>query len=68
MDHSGKGEIFRFELSDALKKHGIYADRSEIELLYKRFDRNKDGKLRFSEFADAISPLDRLAADALNRR
>jgi hypothetical protein len=31
-------------------------------------DRNKDGKLRFSEFANAISPLDRLSADALNRR
>lgn len=68
MDKYGKGEIFRFELSDALRNVGVYADRAEIELLYKKNDKNKDGKLTFSEFADSIAPLDRMANDALNRR
>lgn len=67
-DEAGRGEIYRFELTDTLRKRGVYADRAEIELFYKRFDRNQDGKLRFSEWADAFTPLDLHAAGAVNRR
>lgn len=68
VDEGNHNEVFRFELTDTLKKHGVYANREEIELFYRKFDKNRDGKLRFSEFADAIAPKDRMAADALNRR
>ena len=40
LDNAGQGEIFRFEFTDALKKLGIYADRSEVELFYRKFDSN----------------------------
>ena len=68
VDAGSNGFIYRFEMEDNLKRRGVYADRSQIEALYRRWDRNQDGKLTFSEFADVIQPLDRSAADALNRR
>jgi Ca2+-binding EF-hand superfamily protein len=68
MDSSNNGEVYRFELMDTLKKHNVYVDRVELDLFFKKFDRNQDGKLSFSEFADAIAPHDRHASDSLNRK
>jgi Ca2+-binding EF-hand superfamily protein len=68
IDQANHSEVYRFELSDTLKRHGVYADRAEVELFYRKYDRNHDGKLRFSEFADSVTPMDRYCVDALNRR
>jgi Ca2+-binding EF-hand superfamily protein len=37
-------------------------------LLFKRYDINNDGKIRFSEFADAFTPKDKIYADHLNNK
>ena len=34
----------------------------------KRFDTNKDGRVRFSEFCEAVVPLDPYYATLVNRR
>jgi Ca2+-binding EF-hand superfamily protein len=35
---------------------GVFASYEEIELFIKRYDKNRDGTLRFSEFSDAFIP------------
>lgn len=35
----------------------MVASKREIQLIMQRFDHNKDGKLRFSDFCDIITPL-----------
>ena len=35
---------------------GIYPTKDELHLFFKRFDKDEDGLLRFSEFTDIIRP------------
>ena len=52
-----------------MNKLGIYGPRNEINLFFKRYDLNSDGKITFSEFAEAFSPKDKIYADNLmNKR
>lgn len=44
------------DLKSGLAEIGIYASYDEIELFFKRYDKNRDGKLRFSEFCDSMCP------------
>ena len=62
------GYITKYDLEDGLAKLGIYGPRQEINLFMKRYDTNQDGRLRFSEFADALTPKDRVYANMLNER
>ena len=41
---------------------------SDIDLFLARYDRDQDSKLRFSEFCDAFTPLDRMHAQLINNR
>lgn len=46
----------------------MYGDQEEIALFFKRYDKNKDGSIKFSEFCDAIVPNDPYYGAMLNRR
>jgi hypothetical protein len=46
----------------------VYANYDELDLFFKRYDKNRDGKLRYSEFCDAMSPLEPYYMTMLNRR
>jgi len=39
-----------------------------LELFYKRYDKNHDGRLLYSEFCDAFCPNDSYLAHTINRR
>ena len=56
------------DLKSGLADIGIYASYDEIELFFKRYDKNRDGKLRFSEFCDSMCPIDGYYSQILNRR
>jgi Ca2+-binding EF-hand superfamily protein len=72
LDRGTKGWIQSFDLRDAMvDQRGIdLPDFSleDIELFMARYDRDSDRKLRFSEFCDAFTPLNKMHADMLNRR
>ena len=60
-----------FVLSDfrlALQDLGIFATYEELSLFFTRYDTDKDGRIRFSEFAEAFLPRDSLSASRLNGR
>ena len=47
---------------------GVYPSNEELDLFIKRYDKNNDLRLRFSEFCDAFTPLDNYYGTLLNRR
>ena len=55
-DADKNGFITRDEFKEILKEYGFYATESEITWLLDRYDRNKDGRISFSEFIDEILP------------
>lgn len=62
------GHFYASELEDGLNRIGVYAPRSQVTLFFKKYDKNNDGKIRFSEFADALTPLDKIYKDHLERK
>lgn len=67
-DLNANGYISYSELKSGLNDIGIFPSVEELELFIKRYDKNNDRRLRFSEFADAFSPLDNYYASLLNKR
>jgi len=49
-DVKGKGEISKFEAEIAFNDIGIFPTKDELYLFFKRFDKDCDGYLRYSEF------------------
>ena len=56
LDKSAKGWITASELVDVLSELGTYAHRDNVYLFVRRWDKNSDGRLRYSEFCDAFTP------------
>jgi len=46
----------------------ILPTNDELELFFQRYDKDRDGRLRFSEFCDAFMPQDRNYNLLLNQR
>ncbi|EGR34240.1 hypothetical protein IMG5_019570, partial [Ichthyophthirius multifiliis] len=55
-DKKGKGFVSKIELEINLNDIGIYPTKEEMILFFKRFDRDNDGLLKFSDFQYAILP------------
>jgi Ca2+-binding EF-hand superfamily protein len=67
-DLNGNGVLTVTEFKNALSDLGIFASFEEIELFFKRYDKNRDSRLRFSEFCDALVPNDPYYAAMVNKR
>ena len=67
-DKYNLGYLNQYDLNDELNKLGIFGPQSEINLFFKRYDLNSDGRIRFSEFAEAFSPKDKIYSDHLNNK
>ncbi len=55
-DYIGKGFVTLTEFCDGLRDLGIVASFSDISLLFKRYDRDSDGRLRYSDFCTLMTP------------
>ena len=55
-DMINEGFITTKQLKLLLESHGFIADSQQITHLVDRFDKNKDGKISYGEFADEIRP------------
>ena len=68
-DVMAKGSLTYAELSTGLTTSlGLIPTLEELELFFNRYDKDKDGRLRFSEFCDAFVPQDKNYAQLLNQR
>lgn len=54
MDDTGDGSLDREELKYGLKDYGLDLDSRDLETVLNAFDRNKDGKVTFTEFLRGI--------------
>lgn len=68
LDRSTKGWVTASELVDVLTELGIYANRDNVYLFVRRYDKNSDGRLRYSEFCDAFTPKSTTHSLTLNTR
>lgn len=67
-DIDARGYISYTDIKQGLNDIGIFPSLEELELYIKRWDKNNDHRLRFSEFSDSFIPLDHYYANLLNRR
>jgi Ca2+-binding EF-hand superfamily protein len=67
-DIDARGYITYSDIKMALNDIGVFPSVEDIELFIKRYDKNNDRKLRFSEFCDAFTPLDAYYGSLLNKR
>ncbi len=56
LDRHGLSSLSATELSDSLAVNGVYTISEDVFLFVKRYDRNGDGRLFYSEFSDALMP------------
>jgi Ca2+-binding EF-hand superfamily protein len=56
LDRHLLGSLTSGDLSDALSSNGVYAVSEDVSLFVKRYDRNLDGRLNYTEFSEAFMP------------
>ena len=56
LDAHSKGSITAPELGDALSRLGHHAHKDLIYMFVRRFDKDSDGKLLYSDFCEAFTP------------
>lgn len=56
LDIDNKGWISAPELYDTMIDLGYYSHRDLIYMFVRRFDKDTDGKLLYSDFADVFTP------------
>ena len=56
LDINAKGWVTAPELYEKLADMGYFTHRDLIYMLVRRLDRDVDGKLHYSDFAEAFTP------------
>lgn len=56
LDRTVKSWVTTPELVDALGDLGLYANRDNVYLFTRRYDRDSDGRLLYSDFCNAFTP------------
>lgn len=67
-DIDSRGWISHSDLKLGLNEIGVYPSNEELDLYFKRYDKDVDGRIKFSEFCDSFSPIDNYYGTMLNRR
>ena len=68
IDKHSKGWVTGPEVHEALNDLGAYPHKDEIYLMVRRYDKDSDGRMLYSDFCDAFTPLDPLLHSALTKR
>lgn len=56
LDRDRKGYVTLGEFQGLLEDHGIFASRKDVQNLLERYDKDKDGRVSYSEFLDEVTP------------
>ena len=67
-DKDGKGWINSLELYKGLEEMGVQVNTAEVMYFIKKYDKNESGRLKYSDFCDAIIPLEVASAKILCKR
>jgi Ca2+-binding EF-hand superfamily protein len=67
-DRDGKGWITASELKEGLTNFNIFAQPEDIGFFIKRYDKDEDGRLKYSEFCDSFLPTDQFHASLLAKK
>ena len=67
-DSEGKGWITPQEVKESLSLFGVFASIDDLNLYFSRYDKDEDGKLRYSEFCDSFLPTDAFHASLLAKK
>lgn len=68
IDRNGKGWVTAPEIVDSLSDLGQYAHRDDVYLFVRRWDKDSDGRIMYSDFCDAFTPKASHHAATLNSR
>ncbi len=68
IDQGAKGWVTSPELVDALNQLGQYSHKDDVYLFVRRYDKDSDGRLLYSDFCDAFTPKAYHHAQTLNSR
>ena len=55
-DVNKDGYLTKESIKEFLSNHGVYKSTNDIEVLIAKYDKNKDGKVSYLEFAEEIQP------------
>ena len=67
-DIRGAGYLDELDFKQGLNEISVYASIEDVKLFFKRYDSNKDGRIRYSEFCSVFVPVDPYHSTLLNRR
>ena len=67
-DIDNRGTVSRLDMVHGLADIGIHVTQDDVDLFFQRYDKDRDGRLDFREFADALTPDDPYYAQMLARR
>jgi len=67
-DTKGRGWITSSELESGMKEFGVYPTRDEVYLFMRRLDRDSDGRVRYSDFCDVLTPKQSEYSSLMNKR
>lgn len=68
IDRLAKGWVTAPEIVDALNELGCYSHKDDVYLFVRRYDKDSDGRVHYSDFCDAFTPKSALHASTLNAR
>lgn len=66
LDRTSKGWVSAPELTDSLSDLGSYVHRDDVYLFVRRYDKDSDGRLLYSDFCDAFTPKSISHSSSLN--
>jgi hypothetical protein len=67
-DIDGKGWVTASEVLAGLDELKVQANRDDVYLFVRRWDKDNDGRLRYSDFCDALTPFNSHYAGMLSSR
>ena len=68
IDVNGKGWVSGAELAEAITDLGVFVNRDDVYLFVRRYDKDSDGRLLYSDFCDAFTPRTGSHGQVLNSR
>jgi len=67
-DLEGAGSIGKRDLKNGLNELSVFPTNDELYLVLRKFDKDNDGLLRFSDLSEILTPKDAEYAEVLNKR
>jgi len=68
VDKFSKGWVTAPEIIESLGELGAFPHKDDVYLFVRRYDKDGDGRILYSDFCDAFTPLDETSTSALLRR